>query len=116
MHGGKACGFENAWKDDQQEDMSPANDFPKKILISMSTAIKIVAQNVTLCRNRTLFYLRIRNNSMQKFFEFHETNAWGASSIRVQPEPQGCSWSVRDLQEKPRGGSRGAVTRILSGR
>jgi hypothetical protein len=29
---------------------------------------------------------------------------------------QGCSWSVRDLQEKPRGGSRGAVTRILSGR
>jgi hypothetical protein len=85
MHGGKACCFESAWKDDQQEDMSPANDFPK-LLISMSTAIKIVAQNVTLFRNRTLFYLRIRNNSMQKFFESHETNAWGASSIRVQPE------------------------------
>jgi hypothetical protein len=23
---------------------------------------------------------------MQKFFESHETNAWGHSSIRVQPE------------------------------
>jgi hypothetical protein len=55
----------------------------------MSNARKNVAQNVTLCRKRTLSiykhatYLR---NSMQKFFESHETNPWGASSIRVQPE------------------------------
>jgi hypothetical protein len=32
------------------------------------------------------FYLRLRYKSKQKFFESHETNAWGASSIRVQPE------------------------------
>jgi hypothetical protein len=53
---------------------------------------------------------------MQKFFESDETFAWGHSSIRVQPERRAASGSQSFLQEKPRGGSRGAVTRILSGR
>jgi hypothetical protein len=115
MHGGKTCGFESAWKDDQLEDMSPANDFPRISNFYVNCDKNRGTKRHIVPESNT-FYLRIRNKSMQKFFESHETFVWGASSIRVQPEPQGCSWSVRDLQEKPRGGSRGAVTRILSGR
>jgi hypothetical protein len=40
MHGGKACGFVVDWKDDQYEEMSPANDFPK-FLTSMSIRLKM---------------------------------------------------------------------------
>jgi hypothetical protein len=42
-----------------------------------------------MSRKRTLFdykYATFLRISMQKFFESHETNPWGASSIRVQPE------------------------------
>jgi hypothetical protein len=46
---------------------------------------------------------------MQKFFESHETFAWGHSSIRVQPERRAALGQSENLQEKPRGGSRGAV-------
>ena len=43
-----------------------------------------------------------------------ETLAGAASSKRVQPVS--CAGKPEELQEKPRGGSRGAMTRSLSGR
>jgi hypothetical protein len=81
MHGRKVCGFET----DQEEDMSPANDFPS-FLISMSNLTKMFGTKRHIVPESNTFYLRIRNKSKQKFFESHETNAWGHSSIRVQPE------------------------------
>src|ERR1700743_127427 len=75
----------------------------------MSNAKKCAAKNRHIVPKSNIFYLRIRNNSMQKFFESHETNAWGPSSIRVQPERRAALGSQRILQEKPRGGSRAAV-------
>jgi hypothetical protein len=44
-----------------------------------------------------------------------ETFAGGASSIQVQPG-RAAQASQRNYKKKPRGGSRGAMTRSLSGR
>lgn len=47
---------------------------------------------------------------MQKFFESHETNAWGASSIRVQPERRLLLVCQRSSRKTPRWQPRGRDT------
>src|SRR5579871_6995969 len=55
-------------------------------------------------------YVTNLRSSMQKFFESHETNAWGASSIRVQPERRLLLVCQRSSRKTPRWQPRGRDT------
>ena len=117
MHGGKTCDS----KITTTRRCEPGKRFPQ-VLISMSISrIQIRGHKTSHCAaiehslmtNTQHFYA----DSMQKFFESHETNRMGCIRLYECSRNAGLLLvSQRFLQEKPRGGSRGAVTRILSGR
>ena len=82
--------------------------FPQ-VLTSMSNARKCLAKNVTLCRKRTLSDYKYATNSCRNFSN-PTKHSQGVLRLYECSRNAGLLLvSQRNLQEKPRGGSRGAV-------
>src|ERR1700722_11710482 len=107
---------ENVWLRRRPERRcEPGKRFPQ-VLISMTIFTKYVGTKRHMCRERTPSDYEYVTNPSRNFSNLAK-HSYGELRLYECSRNAGLLLvSQRFLQEKPRGGSRGAVTRILSGR